>query len=263
MEFDKIEKFVRQNKHRARRHRPGGSAGGGAGRSAASPRASRCSARAKEAAQLEADKWFAKELMRQQAIPTAEARSFTDPDAAEEYVRMRDEPLRRSRRRGWPRARASRVCYRTGDALEAIDADHAQARPSATPARASSSKRCSPGPECSILAFVDRKNIYVMETAPGPQAGRRRRHRPDDRRHGRVFADAGDHRRDARDRSSATMLVPVVDGLVREGIDYKGVLYAGLMLTTNGPEGAGVQLPLRRSRNPAADDAAARATCSR
>ena len=32
------------------------------------------------------------------------------------------------------------------------------------------------------------------------------------------------------------MLVPVVDGLVREGIDYKGVLYAGLMLTTNGPK---------------------------
>ena len=32
------------------------------------------------------------------------------------------------------------------------------------------------------------------------------------------------------------MLVPAVDGLVREGIEYKGVLYAGLMLTTNGPK---------------------------
>ena len=32
----------------------------------------------KEAARIEGDKWFAKELMRQQAIPTAEARSFTD-----------------------------------------------------------------------------------------------------------------------------------------------------------------------------------------
>src|SRR6195952_3130508 len=35
----------------------------------------------KEAARLEADKWFAKELMRQQSIPTAEARTFTDPNA--------------------------------------------------------------------------------------------------------------------------------------------------------------------------------------
>jgi phosphoribosylamine--glycine ligase len=32
------------------------------------------------------------------------------------------------------------------------------------------------------------------------------------------------------------ILVPVLDGLTREGIEYKGVLYAGLMLTTNGPK---------------------------
>jgi phosphoribosylamine--glycine ligase len=32
------------------------------------------------------------------------------------------------------------------------------------------------------------------------------------------------------------VLVPVVDGLVREGIEYKGILYAGLMLTSNGPK---------------------------
>ena len=37
-------------------------------------------------------------------------------------------------------------------------------------------------------------------------------------------------------RSSATILVPAVDGLMRDGIDYKGVLYAGLMLTPNGPK---------------------------
>ena len=43
-----------------------------------------------EAARLEADKWFAKEVMRQQAVPTAEARSFTDASAAEEYVKNRN-----------------------------------------------------------------------------------------------------------------------------------------------------------------------------
>jgi phosphoribosylamine--glycine ligase len=32
------------------------------------------------------------------------------------------------------------------------------------------------------------------------------------------------------------VLVPIVDGLVREGIKYRGVLYAGLMLTQNGPK---------------------------
>ena len=43
----------------------------------------------KAAAQIESDKWFAKEIMRHQAIPTAEARSFTDPMSAEEYVKVR------------------------------------------------------------------------------------------------------------------------------------------------------------------------------
>jgi phosphoribosylamine--glycine ligase len=32
------------------------------------------------------------------------------------------------------------------------------------------------------------------------------------------------------------VLVPAVDGLIREGIEYKGILYAGLMLTSNGPK---------------------------
>src|SRR5437773_8793825 len=37
-------------------------------------------------------------------------------------------------------------------------------------------------------------------------------------------------------RMERDMLVPAVGALVREGIQYKGVLYAGLMLTTNGPK---------------------------
>ena len=45
------------------------------------------------AARLESDKAFAKQLMRQHAIPTAEARVFTDFHQAEEYVLSRTEPL--------------------------------------------------------------------------------------------------------------------------------------------------------------------------
>src|SRR5690348_1973570 len=47
----------------------------------------------KDGARLEGDKWFAKEIMRQQSIPTAEAKSFTDPAIAEEYIKRKDEPL--------------------------------------------------------------------------------------------------------------------------------------------------------------------------
>src|SRR5207253_6874698 len=74
----------------------------------------------KEAAQIEADKWFAKEIMRQQAIPTAEARSFTDPAAAEEYVRTRGGPLV-VKAAGLAKGKGVSVCHRTEEALEAID----------------------------------------------------------------------------------------------------------------------------------------------
>src|SRR6185503_16790701 len=91
------------------------------------------------------------------------------------------------------------------------------------------------GPECSILAFVDRKHIYIMESAQdhkpvedgdtGPMTGGMGAYSPTPVVTEKMISDI-----------ERQILVPVVDGLVREGIDYKGVLYAGLMLTPNGPK---------------------------
>jgi phosphoribosylamine--glycine ligase len=91
------------------------------------------------------------------------------------------------------------------------------------------------GPECSILAFVDRRNIYVMEPSQdhkpvddgdtGPMTGGMGAYSPTP-----VVTDA------MIAQIERDVLVPVVDGLLREGIEYRGVLYAGLMLTANGPK---------------------------
>ncbi len=70
---------------------------------------------AKDAARIEADKWFAKELMRQQAVPTAEAHSFSDATAAEEFVKLRDEPVV-VKASGLAKGKGVSVCYRTSDA---------------------------------------------------------------------------------------------------------------------------------------------------
>jgi phosphoribosylamine--glycine ligase len=91
------------------------------------------------------------------------------------------------------------------------------------------------GPECSILAFVDRNSIYVMETAQD--------HKPvDDGDTGPMTGGMGAYSpapivtEEMLRSIERDILVPTVDGLVREGIEYRGVLYAGLMLTTNGPK---------------------------
>ena len=87
------------------------------------------------------------------------------------------------------------------------------------------------GPECSLLVLCDGDEVVAAGAGAGLQATRRRRHRAQHRRHGRLLAGA---------RGRSTTLVgqvmdeavePLVAALRARGIDYRGVLYAGLMLT--------------------------------
>jgi phosphoribosylamine---glycine ligase len=187
----------------------------------------------KDAARLEADKWFAKELMRHQAVPTAEARSFTDAAAAEEFVRQRGEPVA-IKATGLARGKGVILAYRVSDAIEAIDRLMRKKEFGEAGSRIVIEELLM-GPECSVLAFVDHKSIYVMEPAQD--------HKPvDDGDTGPMTGGMGAYSptpvvTDALLRTiERDILVPVIDGLVREGIRYQGVLYAGLMLTTNGPK---------------------------
>jgi phosphoribosylamine--glycine ligase len=186
-----------------------------------------------DAAQIEADKWFAKELMRQQAIPTAEARTFTDPAAAEQYVTVRDAPCV-VKAVGLAKGKGVTVCYRTSDAIDAIDRALRQKAFGTAGGRVVIEEMLS-GPEVSILALVDKRSIYVLEPSQdhkavddgdtGPMTGGMGAYTPTP-----VITEA------ILRQVEKDILVPVVDGLVRDGIDYKGVLYAGLMLTTQGPK---------------------------
>ena len=60
----------------------------------------------------------------------------------------------------------------------------------------------------------------------------------------------GRRRRLRRRRDATASSSPTLAELRRRGIDYRGVLYAGLMLTADGPEAGRVQRPLRRPRGP-------------
>ncbi len=185
------------------------------------------------AARLEADKWFAKELMRQQSIPTAEARAFTDPRAAEEFLRLRDEPCV-VKAAGLAKGKGVTICYRTADAIDAVHAAMNDKIFGAAGSRVVIEELLS-GPEVSILAFVSGQSIYIMEPSQD--------HKPvDDGDTGPMTGGMGAYTptpvvTDAMIRQiQRDILVPTVDGLVRDGIDYRGVLYAGLMLTPNGPK---------------------------
>ncbi len=186
----------------------------------------------KAAAQIEADKWFAKEIMRHQSVPTAEARVFTDPDSADEYIRVKNTGMV-IKASGLAKGKGVSVCYRPEDATAAIDTIMRKKTFGGAGDRVVIEELLT-GPECSILAFVDQRSIYLMETAQD--------HKPvDDGDTGPMTGGMGAYSPtpvitpamlSAIERD---IFVPVIDGLVREGIEYKGVLYAGLMLTASGP----------------------------
>ena len=186
----------------------------------------------KGAAQLEADKAFAKHIMRANSIPTAESRAFTTFVDAKAYIASRDEAVV-VKAAGLAKGKGVFVCDEPSDAILAAE------RIMVNNIFGDAGKTVVVedkllGQEASILAFVDGRNIYVMETAQD--------HKPIG------DGDTGDNTGGMGAYSPAPVvtdkllsqivrevLVPTVDGMNRNDTPYKGVLYAGMMLTQGGP----------------------------
>ena len=184
------------------------------------------------AAQLEADKAFAKQLMRSAAVSTAEGRVFDDFTEAKAYIASRDEAVV-IKAAGLAMGKGVFVCDDPADgilAAEKIMCDKAFG--SAGNKLIVEEKLL--GQEASILAFVDGRNIYVMESSQdhkpvgdgdtGPNTGGMGAYSP-----APVVTDV------LMDKITREILVPIVDAMNRSGTPYKGVLYAGVMITAGGP----------------------------
>jgi len=117
----------------------------------------------KGAAKLEADKAFAKQIMRANAIPTAESRIFDKFEDAKAYIASRDEAVV-VKAAGLAKGKGVFVCDDPADgilAAEKIMRDRAFGQAGDT--LIVEDKLL--GQEASILAFVDGRSIYVMESS--------------------------------------------------------------------------------------------------
>jgi len=186
----------------------------------------------KGAAQLEADKAFAKKIMRANAIPTAESRIFDEFADAKAYIASRDKAVV-VKAAGLAKGKGVFVCDEPADGI--LDAEKIMCDRVFGDAGAKvivEDKLL--GQEASILAFVDGRSIYVMESSQD--------HKPIG------DADTGPNTGGMGAYSPAPIvteplikqivkevLVPTVDGMNRNGTPYKGVLYAGIMITQGGP----------------------------
>jgi phosphoribosylamine--glycine ligase len=184
------------------------------------------------AAQLEADKAFSKQMMRASAVSTAEARVFDRFDEAKAYIASRDEPVV-VKAAGLAKGKGVIVCDDPSDGILAAEKMMVDKAFGAAGERVIVEDKLL-GEEASILAFVDGRNIYVMESSQdhkpigdgdtGPNTGGMGAYSP-----APLVTD------DMMNRISREILVPVVDAMNRNGTPYKGILYAGLMMTSGGP----------------------------
>ena len=184
-------------------------------------------------ARIEADKAYAKELMRAASVPTAEARIFTDLESAKSYVLSRDSGVA-VKAAGLAKGKGVVVCpepYQAVKPLEEMMGKKAFGEAGNTVLI----EELLTGPEVTVLALCDGKNIYPMEPLQdhkpigegdtGPNTGGMGAYSP---------VPVIDEK--MTERIEREILVPIVDAMRRDFGRYEGVLYAGMMLTPGGPK---------------------------
>jgi phosphoribosylamine--glycine ligase len=187
----------------------------------------------KAAARLESDKAFAKTTMRQASIPTAEGRVFDNVEFAREYLAARDEPCV-VKAAGLAGGKGAIVCQDTAEAREAVETIMVQRAFGEAGDQIIIEDKLS-GQEISMLALVDGRTIWMLDPCQdhkqvgegdvGQNTGGMGAYCPTP-----LIDEALLH------FCEREVMVPAVDALRRDGIEYRGVLYAGLMLTPAGPK---------------------------
>ena len=187
----------------------------------------------RRAAELEGSKVFTKHLMRRHGIPSAEYQVFEDFEKARGYIEDRGAPIV-VKADGLAAGKGVLVCQTVEEAVEGaksilVDRDFGDAGASLVV------EECLRGEEASIIALTDGKTIAPFEPAQdhkpvfdgdrGPNTGGMG-----------AYSPAPVVTTEIMDRVVKEVLVPTVHAMSKEDRPFKGVLYAGIMITEQGPK---------------------------
>ncbi len=187
----------------------------------------------KAATQTEASKVFAKEMMVKYDIPTGRHAVFADAQEALAHIRQREAPMV-VKVDGLAAGKGVIVCRTKEDAERAVHRIMVKKDFGAAGERLIV-EDCLVGEEASLLAFTDGVTVVPMDSAQdhkpvydndeGPNTGGMGAYSPAPVVTPEIYR-----------RISEEVLTRMVRGVRAEGIEYKGVLYAGLMITDEGPK---------------------------
>jgi phosphoribosylamine---glycine ligase len=187
----------------------------------------------KEAAQIEASKAFAKKLMRDADVPTAEFRVFDHPDPARTYIQTREYPVV-VKADGLAAGKGVMVCSTNEEAMQAIERIMVREEFGRPAGRIVVIEKRMEGEELSIQALVSGRTIVPLAPTQdhkragdgdtGPNTGGMGAYCPTPLATPEVMKEI-----------DTQVLVPTVHAMKRSRRPFRGVLYAGMMITNQGP----------------------------
>lgn len=185
------------------------------------------------AAKLEASKTFTKEIAMRAGVPTAKAKSFTNAEDAKNYIKEQGAPIV-VKADGLAAGKGVVVAASVEEALAAVD-DMITERKFGDAGAEILIEECLVGREVSFFVATNGDKVYEFGTAcdykrvgdnnTGPNTGGMGTFSPGD-----MIND------DLREQIMDQIINPTLDTLREEGIIYKGFLFAGLMITEEGPK---------------------------
>lgn len=177
-------------------------------------------------AQLEASKSWAKDLMAEMGIPTAKAATFTNPEAAKAYIKEQAAPIV-VKADGLAAGKGVIVAETTREALQAVDTLTQQGFNLLVV------EDFLVGEEVSVLALTDGISFRALIPA---QDHKRIGEGDTGKNTGGMgaYAPTPVATPEILKRVDTEILAPTVEGLRKRGIDYRGVLYAGLIVSPDG-----------------------------
>ena len=186
----------------------------------------------KSAARIESSKIFAKELMRSQKIPTAEARTFSDSSEALHYCEHLRFPVV-IKADGLALGKGVVIAANAAAARSTIDEMMNQAR-FGDAGRRIIIEEFLHGTECSLHALVDGKNYLLLESARDHKRALDGDQGPNTGGMG-AFSPADNWDPEMQSRFQSEIMKPLLGGLIQEGVTFRGLLYPGLIMTRDGP----------------------------
>ena len=187
------------------------------------------------AAQLEGSKAFTKEICDAAGIPTARWERFDDAGAARAFVRRRGAPIV-VKADGLAAGKGVVVAPTEAEAVAAIDAMYGGAARFGEAGAPVVIEECLNGEEVTLFALCDGANALALGAAQdhkrvgdgdtGPNTGGMGAYRP----------PPALRPRSSRRRRWRGIIRPALAEMARQGTPFRGILYAGLMLTADGPK---------------------------